>query len=250
VLRRTFIHVPGIGKTTERALWTQGCSDWSAYLAGGGKYSTGHVDRGAVRDFVSQSELALEAGEHQFFSRSLGLKEAWRAYHDFKTSCVYLDIETDGRGITMIGMFDGKDFTCLVKGENLENFRDEISRYSMIVTFCGGTFDLPALQRQFRGVDFDQIHLDLCPVLRKLGFRGGLKRIEKDLGIQRPPEVEGLNGFDAIVLWRRYLGLGDDASLQRLIAYNREDCVNMVRLAEVAAGMMEAVTLREAKTAV
>lgn len=172
----------------------------------------------------------------------MGLREAWRAYSAFRDRCVYLDIETDGAAVTTIGLFDGINFTCLLKGESLENFRDEISRFSMIVTFCGASFDLPILQRAFRGLEFDQIHLDLHPLLRKLGYRGGLKRIEKELGITRPDGIDGLSGFDAIILWRRYLGLRDERALERLVAYNREDCVNLERLAEIAVGMMEAAT--------
>jgi uncharacterized protein YprB with RNaseH-like and TPR domain len=248
VLQRTFIHVPGIGKTTEQSLWRQGCRDWSSYLDGQGRFSTGRADRGEVRDFLQHSSHALASREHQFFRRHLGLKEAWRAYREFSSSCVYLDIETDGASITTIGLFDGNRFTVLLKGENLENFRDEVSRYAMIVTFCGGTFDLPMLERSFPQ-SMDQLHVDLCPVLRKLGFRGGLKRIEKELGIVRPPELDGLNGFDAVVLWRRYRGLGDEKALDKLIAYNREDCVNLQRLAEVAVARMEVATFSETPTA-
>ena len=242
MLRRTFVHVPGIGATTEKSLWRQGCADWSCYLEGSSRYSTGRADRGEVREFIERSESALEGREHQFFGRHLGLKDAWRAYESFRDSCVYLDIETDGASITMIGMYADGEFTCLTKGENLENFRDEISRYAMVVTFNGAAFDLPALRRSFRGLDIDQIHIDLCPLLRKLGFRGGLKKIEKTLGIERPEDVAELTGFDAIILWRRYYGLDDARALERLIAYNREDCVNMVRLAEIACERLQAAT--------
>jgi len=235
--------VPGIGRTTETALWRQGCVDWPAYLAGEGRYSTGRADRVAVRAFIEESERALSESRHQFFAKHLGLKEAWRAYPDFKTSCVFLDIETDGTAITAIGLWNGHDFTCLTKGEDLENFRDIISRYSMIVTFCGVGFDLPQLLQHFRGVDFDQIHIDLCPLLRKLGYRGGLKHIERELGIVRPAEIDGLSGFDAVILWRRYFGLGDEGARKRLIAYNREDCVNLERLADIAYERMKSATL-------
>lgn len=242
MLRRTFIHIPGIGKTTERSLWKQGCHDWAAFLSDERTYSTGSADRAEVRRFVERSENALADGEHQFFARHLGLRESWRAYSEFQHSCVYLDIETDGTSVTTIGMYDGSQFICLLKGDNLENFRDVISGYSMIVTFCGGTFDLPILQKSFRGLLLDQIHVDLCPLLRKVGFRGGLKKIEKDLGILRPPEVEGLSGFDAVILWRRYYGLRDEKALERLIAYNREDCVNLEKLAEIAIEKMTEIT--------
>jgi uncharacterized protein len=243
------MHIPGIGAATERRLWSRGCSDWDCLLGDLQNYSCGTADKGVVREELERSKESLAGRAHQYFQRTLGMGEAWRAWPEFRDSCVYLDIETDGgrspSSVTTIGLYDGKEFTCLVKGENLENFRDLISRYSMIVTFFGAGFDVPVLQRRFRDLRLDQIHLDLCPTLRKIGYRGGLKRIERELGIHRSPETAGLSGFDAVRLWRRYDVLGDDRALERLIAYNREDCVNLERLAEIAYQRLERATLSE-----
>ena len=54
----------------------------------------------------------------------------------------------------------------------------------------------------------------------------GLKRIERQWGIDRGDEIAGLTGFDAVLLWARHRH-GDAAALQRLIAYNRADVVNL-----------------------
>jgi uncharacterized protein YprB with RNaseH-like and TPR domain len=64
-------------------------------------------------------------------------------------------------------------------------------------------------------------------------MRGGLKKIEVDNGIQRPAEIAGLNGYDAVLLWRRHLR-GSHEALEKLIAYNRADVVNLERLTEIA----------------
>ncbi len=201
-----------------------------------------------VQATLESSQSALTNLEHQIFARGLGLKEAWRAWPEFRSRCVYLDIETDGgsggNSITTIGMWDGKSFQCLVKGDNLGNFPDIISNYSMIVTFYGSGFDLPMLEKGFKGLKFDQIHLDLCPTLRRIGIRGGLKRIEKQLGIKRGDDTEGLDGLDAIRLWRRYTALGDNAALELLIAYNREDVVNLEWLANYTYQHMKVETVR------
>ena len=250
MLRQTFIHIPGIGQETEAALWKQGCNDWQHLLENLDRFSIGSADREFVRKQLGSSLKSLETGRHQFFTHGLGLKEAWRAFPDFRSSCVYLDIETDGgqsgSAVTTIGLFDGQEYTCLVKGRDLENFRDIISRYSLIVTFFGSGFDLPMLQKRFQGLRFDQIHLDLCPTLRRVGIKGGLKKIEKELGINRGEDTDGLNGYDAVLLWRRYERLGDDAALEKLIAYNREDVVNLERLAEIAYERLQADTLEKA----
>lgn len=250
MLRQTFLHIPGIGPETEASLWKQGCNSWTHLLENFDRFSVGTADRESVRKLVLSSIRSLETGHHQFFGQVLGLREAWRAFPDFRHSAVYLDIETDGgqsgQSVTMVGLYDGSEFKCLVKGQDLENFRDEISKYSMIVTFFGSGFDLPILQKRFPDIVFDQIHLDLCPTLRRVGLRGGLKKIEKELGIARGEETDGLNGYDAVLLWRQFERNADDGALERLIAYNREDVVNLERLAEIAFERLQQETIKSA----
>lgn len=238
MLRQSFIHVPGIGPAAERSLWEQGCADWDAYLAEPDRFSLGSARIDHVGTFLELSRDALAEREHQFFARHLGLAESWRAWPDFKDTAVYLDIETDGGNsgdaITMIGLYDSTGFQCLTRDEGLGAFPDIMSRYSMVVTFFGASFDLPMIQKKFTGFRFDQLHLDLCPTLKRVGFKGGLKKIEKAVGIARPDEAEGLNGRDAIRLWRQYERYGDIGAKETLIAYNREDVVNLETLAQIA----------------
>lgn len=240
-LEQTFVHAPGVGRTTERSLWEQGSHTWDDFLANPRDFRTGSASRDLVVREIENSRNALFSGVHQHFRRRLKAKHAWRAFDAFRDSTVYLDIETDGTNgrdsVTMIGLWDGRDFRCLIKGEDLEQFRDVISRYSVIVTFFGTGFDIPVIERRFPGVGLDQIHIDLCPLFREMGIRGGLKKIEKEHGIQRSPETDGLNGYDAIQLWRKHLR-GYSGPLETLIAYNREDCVNMEPLALSAISKM------------
>lgn len=210
------------------------------------RFSVGGASPELVRQVIQESVGALESENHQYFSKALPARETWRAWKEFRHNCVYLDIETDGgnwgNSVTTIGLYDGNEFTCLIKGHDLENFRDIISRYSMIVTFFGTGFDLPVLEKCFPGIGFDHIHIDLCFAMKQLGYRGGLKKIETQLGIQRSPQSQGLTGRDAITLWRRYL-MGSDAALETLVAYNREDVVNLEKLADHAFTRLTARTL-------
>ncbi|MEZ0326646.1 MAG: ribonuclease H-like domain-containing protein [Fimbriimonas sp.] len=232
-----------MGPQTERSLWKQGCANWDDYLSAKRAFSCGSASKDAFRKTIEKSRDALAFGEHQFFARKLKQKYAWRAWPEFKDSCVYLDIETDGGSdITVIGLYDSKGFTALVKGEDLGNFPDLISHYSMIVTFFGTGFDIPVLQKTFKSFHFDQIHVDLCPMLRSLGYRGGLKSLEKQFNIQRDPSVDGLNGYDAVKLWRRYRNLRDDRAMEKLIAYNRADVVNLQALMVKAFKKMQYAT--------
>jgi len=236
VLRRTFLHVPGLGQTTERLLWDQGCLTWDHYLAEPTAYKIGGADRGLVKETLARSVTAVEAQEHQFFRDALGSRLAWRAWPEFRPSCVYLDIETDGGfggdAVTCVGLYDGEKFRCLLKDDDLGQLPDVLSHYGMVVTFFGLGFDIPMLRKAFPYLPFDHIHLDLCPLLKRLGHRGGLKKIEREFGIDRGL-TDGLDGRDAIRLWRNYQR-GDDSALELLVAYNRQDVVNLERLSQIA----------------
>jgi uncharacterized protein YprB with RNaseH-like and TPR domain len=246
VLESTFCHVPGIGSITEQALWRQGCLTWHTYLRTPDSFAIGGVERAYFGSFLRRSVEYLKKGDSTFFAQALGAREAWRAWPDFRNRAVYLDIETDGgqsgESVTMVGLYDGADFTCLVKGVDLDEFPSVISRYGMIVTFFGSGFDIPMLRRAFPRARLDHLHVDLCHTLKRVGYRGGLKKIEKQLGIARGATTDGLSGWDAVRLWREYQS-GRDASLETLIEYNREDVVNLERLAEVAYDRLRGATL-------
>lgn len=249
MLTQTFSHIPGLGALTEKTLWQQGCFSWDQFLEDPEGYNIGGCSRQLLIDKVRESKEAYEAGNHQFFNQALSSRMAWRAWPEFKHKAVYLDIETDGgqggNAITMIGLYDG-EFTCYTRDEGLGAFRDKISEYSMIVTFFGAGFDIPMIKRKFPDLVLDQIHLDLCFALKQVGMRGGLKKIEKEVGIARPEEAAGLNGLDAIRLWNLYERHGDDSALETLIAYNREDVVNLETLAKIAYHKLVLQTTREA----
>ncbi len=111
----------------------------------------------------------------------------------------------------------------------MEDFEDEITNYDLLVTFFGTGFDLPCIRRTFPGLKLNGLHIDLCPLFRRLSLTGGLKSIENQLGISRSAKTTGLDGWDAVRLWREW-ELGSKESLQVLLEYNREDIVNLATL--------------------
>jgi uncharacterized protein len=230
MLCHTFQHIPGLGERRERALWRRGISTWDDLLAApqdSGLPLTLLRDAEAI---IHLSQEALRQGNIYFFAQLLPVREHWRLYGDFQDATAYLDIETGplghGRqGITVIGLFDGQEFRSFVRGHNLHTFEAYLRRYDLLVTFNGKSFDLPMIERDL-GIPIYQAQIDLRMFLHQLGCHGGLKRIERQWGIYREDEIAGLTGFDAVLLWARYRH-GDAAALQRLIAYNRADVVNL-----------------------
>jgi len=59
---------------------------------------------------------------------------------------------------------------------------------------------------------------------------GGFKAVEQQLGI--PRRLQGISGWDAVLLWWRYQDYGDQNALELLLQYNREDVVNLKLLRE------------------
>ena len=110
---------------------------------------------------------------------------------------------------------------------------EELAQYDLLVTFNGTSFDLPVLLASIQGLPLDQPHMDLCLLGRQLGYLGGLKAIELQLGIQRPADLWGMSGADAGQLWNRWRHRRDEQARERLLAYNEADCVNLQPLADI-----------------
>ncbi len=246
MLEKTFVHVQGVGYSTERRLWEAGAACWRTFLEDPAAYRLPRVPAALVHETVARSEEALRTGDFRFFARSLAARDHWRGLTAFPGRVGFLDIETDGGtdfdSVTVVGLHDGRALRQFVRGENLLDFEEALEDVAVLVTFYGGGFDLPVLRRAFPRLRFDQLHLDLCPALRRLGYRGGLKSVERQLGLERGPETAGLDGWDAVRLWREWRR-GREASLATLLAYNAADVENMIPLSRTAYRLLEARTL-------
>jgi len=108
-----------------------------------------------------------------------------------------------------------------------------VQKHKLLVTYKGAGFDLRFIEEEFSGIGLDQIHIDLRFPLYRVGLKGGLKAIERTVGISRAEETQGLDGFDAVRLWKEYEA-GKQESLDLLVAYNREDIVNLEALMRIA----------------
>jgi uncharacterized protein YprB with RNaseH-like and TPR domain len=96
----------------------------------------------------------------------------------------------------------------------------------MICTYNGSRFDLPVIRRRL-GLDLAKEFRshDLMYDCWRNGLFGGLKRVEEQLGIAR--RSKGIDGWDAMRLWSRYEDGGDREALEILLAYNRDDVLNL-----------------------
>jgi uncharacterized protein len=233
LLEHTFVHIPGIGLKSEQGIWSRGLLTWEDFL---------RADRGVFaeeRDRFIRGELEASLAHREdldFFWQRLPPNERWRVFGAFRHRAVYLDIETSGgfQGcdeITLIGIYDGREVRTFINGSNLDEFEVALAPDTLLITYNGTGFDLPFIRRWFRHLALPPAHIDLRYLLHRLGYRGGLKAIEKQLGISRDPDLDGLDGYDAVLLWKAFQW-GDEPSLQRLIRYNTLDIVNLEPLME------------------
>lgn len=248
MLTASFCFAKGLTEELERTLWSRGILDWALARANPDEVAEA-LGPSRARNFgesLAEAQRAVDARDRAWFRSAFGIHHAWRLWRGWAASAriALLDIETTGLTpgydqITVIGLADSERQRVFVAGrpppgdEALDRFPAAIRDYDLIVTFNGEHFDLPFIERHFRdaGLRIEAPHLDLMVLSRSLGLGGGLKDIERQLGIARGSDIAGIRGGEAIALWGAYRN-GDLAAYRRLTTYCKADCANLHTLAE------------------
>lgn len=163
-------------------------------------------------------------------------------YRKHKRNAVALDIETaeyDGP-ISVVSLFRkksvwNKELIQFTQGDDLtvRSLRKELQSASLIITFNGLNYDLPKLDEQYpNAVPKETPVLDLFLFARSIGFKGGLKPMEKVMGIKRSKQSEEAIGATHR-LWKRYVDKQDEKALAQLLEYADDDVRNLFELADV-----------------
>ena len=155
-----------------------------------------------------------------------------------------LDIETTGgdpspSSLTVVGIHrNGRSLQLIAdRGLSEHTVNDALAGAPMLITFFGSVFDIPFLTRVFPQLSVPPLHFDLCFAARRIGLRGGLKSVERALGLTRTMDIMGLGGWDAVVLWQQYRR-GNPRALERLLRYNSADTEHLAPLAHHLYGML------------
>ena len=151
----------------------------------------------------------------------------------------YIDIETTGLSrrfadLTVIGIALEKNGQCevvqlleadLSDGKLLAALHGVDELYS----YNGSRFDLPFIRAKL-GVDLNKCfrHTDLMYDCWRHKLKGGLKAVEKKLGIDR--RLKDVDGYVAVKLWYDYVNNLNQKALSTLLEYNREDIINLQAL--------------------
>lgn len=238
MLKNTFCHIPGISVAAEHGIWSAGIHSWEAAIETDLIRLPRRQQR-ALPEHLKESFEHLERSNPYHFSELLPPNQHWRLFPDFRHTIAYLDIETTGLdyadSITTIVVYDGETIRHYVSGENLDDFKRDIMQYSVIVTYNGKCFDVPFIERFF-DIEMTHSHIDLRYILKRLGYSGGLKGCERQLGIDRK-DLADVDGFFAVLLWDDYERRKNPKVLETLLAYNTADVVNLETLMVLAYNM-------------
>lgn len=233
MLSGSFCCFRGLSPEAEQRLWRLGCLKWS------------HLPRLAHRlisvrktvDLVGQIPLlqaALQGRVADVFIKRLPVGHRLRLLPEFSAGIGFLDIETTGLArtddITVIGLHLGGRLRQYVRGVDLDEFLQSWRAIEVLVTYNGAAFDLPHLARHF-GLSVMPPHIDLRHEARAYGLIGGLKVIEKKMGLYRTSTEAG-DGALAAEWWASYAKHNDTDALKRLLAYNAQDAASLPIIAE------------------
>ncbi len=238
MIMNSFLFLQGIGRRGESKLWNKGIRNWDDFLraksiAGISSARKAYYDRKII-----EARKNLFSLNSSYFYDKLPASEQWRLYEFFKEDAVFLDIETTGLSdnaqVTVVGLFDGIDTKTMIRNINFDEgiLKNEILKYKLVVTFNGASFDIPFLSKRYQNLVPRIPHFDLRFACSRIGLKGGLKTIERKLGIERQNNiVRELRGGDAIELWKTFKVTGDSYYLKLLIEYNEEDIINLKLIA-------------------
>jgi len=227
MITNSFIILPGVQESKEKSIIKQGILNWDDFLA------TSNIKGISQKKKIYYNHLLFEAKKQLFqknnasyFLNCLKPVQLWRLFDYFKDECCYLDIEGD---INIIGLCNNYETKTLVQGINLDYnlLHRELSKYKIVITFNGSSYDLPKLKKFFQKFP-NIVHIDLKSLCWRVGLKGGLKEIEKKLNLNRPDYLFG----SPADLWRTWKASGNLEYLEKLVEYNDEDILNLKPIME------------------
>lgn len=235
MIDRTFIHCSGIGPTYEKKLHDAGFKDWKSVLDNRDDLPfNGKVTTNLIKE-LTKSSMAFKEGDIQYFVSCFPIRDQWKILGQFYDKASYFDIETTDISfgnaiITLIVCYHKGKLYHFIRNENLDDFLDLLEDIELLVSFNGNSFDVPHILNNYHIPDIPCAHIDLRWQCYHCQYIHGLKNIEIEMGIQRPDDLKGIDGLEAVYLWHRWEN-GDLESKNRLIRYCSADVLSLKLIA-------------------
>lgn len=235
-LQRYLKILPHIGDQRDKKLRLEGCHCWKDVLDAPRPLAGFDVFAwDEIREVAEACLRAVQADDVAYFTSRLPVLEQWRVLTQWFDQVSFFDIETSGLEVdsivTLVCCFhDGQPLRFLAN-ENLDEFLDLLENVRLLASFNGASFDVPRVLDRFHIPELPCPHVDLRWLCHHVGWRGGLKKIERGLGLRRPPDLEGLGGAEAVWLWQAWTENHDARARRTLERYCAADTVMLKMLA-------------------
>ncbi len=240
MIERTFCHLPKIGKKTEMRLWNDGIENQYQLFENLNQLYKGKRLSEMKRE-LAKSITHFEKDNLLFFYERLPRDELFRLAIGRMDQISFLDIETTGlacpprcKTTTISVVQNGKLYQAHNRNGIKRIVKDILEKSPILCTYYGEVFDVPFLRKDFKS-KLKIAHIDLCFWLRRLGYTGGLKGVQKQFKDIPLRKSQDLDGFDAVILWEMYRK-GNTKALESLLTYNAEDTTVLCHLLEKAIG--------------
>ncbi|MBQ7979594.1 MAG: ribonuclease H-like domain-containing protein [Candidatus Methanomethylophilaceae archaeon] len=244
MIEHTFQMLPSVGAKKEKALWESDILSWDDFLSADSIDCVKPALKERSDPIVMQAAELLKDDDSFALADLIPKSEHWRMFDHFKDDAAYLDIETDGLSrdalVTVVTVHRKDRTYTLTEGFDLdpESLSKALEGSKILVTYNGSCFDVPVLRNSFPEVNLDIPQYDLRFASRKVGYKGGLKPLEIELGIHRSEDILDVDGAMAVHLWHQWKRNGDEDALNILQEYNRADTVNLEYIAGVIYGKL------------
>lgn len=178
MLTSTFVHLNGIGPSTERRLWEGGIADWTTFRREPNSSRHLHPRAKSCTISILPAQEQLDRRNARYFAGCLHTRDHWRLFRTFGPRALYLDIETTGLSahegqVTIVGLYRQGRLRTLISGDDLTLgvIQEELDQADLLITFFGSVFDIPYLQTCFKGLRVSIPHFDLCFAARRVGLQ-------------------------------------------------------------------------------
>lgn len=260
MLTETFIVAPEIGLERERTLWQAGFRTWwDVHGAADSDLPTG-VPVPFLRHTVEACIHAFERRNWAAVAQVLKAGSQWRCLQLVSADSplsgsapplriLALDIETEGiskweNRVTTVGICgDATEHKPIALLPHEPGFKEQLfhvlKQTDLLLTFNGTQFDIPFLKAQPDLVEMPvpPFHVDLRFAFSAVGIKGGLKRVQVQMGYQREGALAEVDGFMAVLLWQEHLR-NTPGALETLVRYCLEDVVVLLDLAPLVYDML------------
>ncbi|HEY8240366.1 MAG TPA: ribonuclease H-like domain-containing protein, partial [Kiritimatiellia bacterium] len=207
-----------------------GLREWQQLLAQPDRVPVGARKRELIIESIFRAEQELADDNIGYFIENFAPTDQWRILAHYFDRASYFDIEISGPTypvVTAIACYHRGELHSFLRGENLDDFLALLEDVELLVSFNGASFDVPMILNAFHIPSLPCPHLDLRWVCYHGNIRGGLKSIEQRLGIIRPPDLQGVDGEEAIWLWQSWRSTGNLAAREKLRRYCGADAISL-----------------------